>query len=1087
MTIFQTIGTTNVVSTNYQNFPSVPAYGGETYANTQQSNDAVAVLQFPYANLTNQKWAGLRSVISANGTDYSNVTFLQSWIYNDGNPKWIMVDFGVIDEDSNGNGILDFDPGMTTVPQSQANPQYGIPTYYFPGNPWTGSSLIPFPSAPGQLFGGESTSQEGVSVGTATSYVTENMDGTGILNTNNAYYEYGFQANWTGWKQVKVPVNYTAPDGMTTTPDGTTYFFHTQGSANPTIIRTVRVWTTGTSPTPISGDFYMQNISFSHNLWVLAVDPTVNTNQGITVNTSKFDVNSISQNQNSNYVPTLRFITVEEGQDQSALLYQEKSLEITYNLSNADIYNGLPAYYASRSFSPGLDFTDYDDIRIDLYMLSYQPGDVLFVRIGNDPADYYQYNIQLDAAAVSCLYNWGTVDLPIDGSGGNRLQVGNPYINRATLVSFGVLSPNAPSVGHTGDLWINNLRVANANVRSGVARRADAAFVFGKNFATINTRYREVDSGFTEIDQTSTHFQHSTQWGADLTSSGVSLFSQSLVTQASVTRQDLYTEAALLYNPYYISLPNSRIDNITGSISYTKDLGPSFGRLTTFRLSGSTNKETDDYEKQYLDQPGVQGNTQKEEDIETIASTYDAPKKLFFISLGANQFTESYSLTHDTQEFYQDAEEFESDPLVSYNRTTRSQAYSWTNTTEVVKNLVFTPGYTLTLVDATGNTNSPGVPGAVSGYTPFNQRYQPKLGLVYRGIPGLIPSVDFTGSNQYDYVSYPDGTRFNNANNLNYSLNLTPGSWFPLFQKMNLTIFGGITESGTAAVPDYGQGQQFLNFWQRWSTTPALPLTSFNPFDVALTGNQSVAHQLNASFRLFDVWDFRPTGSWTDQLSLLSQGTYPVKQDGQTLGLTTVYNKKIITLPFMNFSLDSAQLQYTYTGTIQWDSSVAPVSLTGANISNDTESSTYGITVPYDINKKAQGTIKFQRTVGTQNGLSTDDTPVTQLDNQFSIEYDQKFAPNGIIHIPFTHLKIKLQDAIELQAIFLTEYINNQSNYAYNAVQSQRYRATINLNYNALKNLRVGIGLVNEYFTNYTNSQLGYVLWQGDVSAEARF
>ena len=119
--------------------------------------------------------------------------------------------------------------------------------------------------------------------------------------------------------------------------------------------------------------------------------------------------------------------------------------------------------------------------------------------------------------------------------------------------------------------------------------------------------------------------------------------------------------------------------------------------------------------------------------------------------------------------------------------------------------------------------------------------------------------------------------------------------------------------------------------------------------------------------------------------------------------------------------------------------------------------------------------------------MSTNDTPVSQIDDQASIEYDQKFAPNGVIHIPFTHLKLKLQDAIELQAIFLMEFINNQSAYIYNAVQSQRYRATINLNYNALKNLRVGIGLVNEYFTNDLNSQLSYTLWQGEVSAEARF
>jgi hypothetical protein len=461
-----------------------------------------------------------------------------------------------------------------------------------------------------------------------------------------------------------------------------------------------------------------------------------------------------------------------------------------------------------------------------------------------------------------------------------------------------------------------------------------------------------------------------------------------------------------------------------------------------------------------------------------LASTYDAPKKLFFIPWGANQFTESYTLTHDTQEY-------DSLDLAPYDRLTRTQNYSWTNTTELLKNFVITPGYTLTLVDATGNINSPGVPVTLtnysSTYTPFNQRYQPKLGLVYRGIPGMIPAVDFTGSNQYDYVSYPDGTRFNNANNLNYSLNLTPGSWFSLFQKMNLTIFGGITESGTAAVPDI-DGIAPLSFSDKWLTSP-YP----NVFNVALTGNQSIAHQLNASFRLFDVWDFRPTGSWTDQLSLLSQGTFPVRQDGETLGLTTIYNKKIFTMPFFNFSLNSAQLQYTHTGTIQYDSSVAPVSLTSANISNDTTSDTYGITLPYDINKKAQGTIKFQRTVGFQDGLSTTDIPTYQLDDQASIEYDQKFAPNGIIHIPFTNLKIKLQDAIELQAIFLIEVINNQSNYIYNEVQTKRYRATINLNYNALKNLRVGIGLVNEYLTNYYNPQLGYTLWQADVSAEARF
>ncbi len=360
--IFQTIGTQNSNTTGNSVYQSVPAYGGETYASTKQATDTVQILQFPYTNLSNQTWAGVRQVVSANGADYSNVSFLQSWIYNDGQPKWIMVDFGVMNEDSNGNGVLDMDGGVTQVPQQTANSNYGIPTFYFPGNPWSfngsPSSPVPIINSNGVAIpvSGETTSQEGVSVGINTNYVTEDMNGNLILDTTDAYYEYGFQANWTGWKQVKVPVNYTAPDGTTTTPDGTTYFFHTQGAANPTIIRTVRVWTTGVDSTPRSGDFYLQNISFSHNLWTLAVDPTANA-EGATINTSKFDVNSISQNQNSSYQPTLRFITVQAGQDQSAILYQEKALDIAYNLSKADIYkdvNGndtLPGLLRHAAFS----------------------------------------------------------------------------------------------------------------------------------------------------------------------------------------------------------------------------------------------------------------------------------------------------------------------------------------------------------------------------------------------------------------------------------------------------------------------------------------------------------------------------------------------------------------------------------------------------------------------------------------------------------------------------------------------------------------------------------------------------------------
>jgi hypothetical protein len=556
----------------------------------------------------------------------------------------------------------------------------------------------------------------------------------------------------------------------------------------------------------------------------------------------------------------------------------------------------------------------------------------------------------------------------------------------------------------------------------------------------------------------------------DYSSSGISLFGQPLKTQFSLTDQELYTEQSLLDNPYYIDLPNSIIDTATGTILYTKDLGAQFGRITSLNLSGNLSNETDVYQPDYLSEPGVQGNTQKYEGKFSIIGTYDMPTKLWFMPIGTNQLTESYSLTHDTQTF-------DFPFLASYDRTTYQQTYGWTNTTEVFKNLVFTPGFNVSMTDAVGNTNSPGVPGSVATPIPFVDQLQPKAGVVYRGIPGVIPSVTYSGSNQYDFIDYQDGERFTNSNNINYSVNMTPGSWLPFFQKINLTLFGGRTDSSTLSVPSYGSPNT-LNFTQQWwLNDPRDP----NIYNMALLATRSTTDQLNASFKIFDVWDFRPTGSWTNQYSLLYQGAPPTQQVGETLGLTTIYNKKILTIPWINLSINSAQLQYTHTDNTQYDSSVSIV------VDSQTNSDIYAITFPYEINKLAQGNVHYQQTTGYQNGLSTTNVPTYTHDYQFSFEYDQKFAPNLILHIPFVRWKIQLHDAIEFKANFLSDYTENDSAYSYNAVQTQRYRGTLEFDYNALKNLRIGLTGINEYYTDYLTSTLSYVMWQINLSGEAKF
>jgi hypothetical protein len=243
---------------------AVPWGGGHIYAQTGKASDAVNVLQFPYAYLSNATWTGLRQVLSASGMNFSNVQYFQAWLYNDGVDKWIMFDFGVINESTNGDPSLDSD---NPANRNNPNQAYGIPTFYMAGTPWFyGGAKTNFnyaADASGQTgfigLNGE-VSQEGQN---NWDFITQNMDGTGILNTTDAYFEYGVRANWTGWQLVKIPVNLTSTSSyQATTTSGISYFYNAVGSPSPSLIRTLRVWVTGASATTTHGVFATDSIDF---------------------------------------------------------------------------------------------------------------------------------------------------------------------------------------------------------------------------------------------------------------------------------------------------------------------------------------------------------------------------------------------------------------------------------------------------------------------------------------------------------------------------------------------------------------------------------------------------------------------------------------------------------------------------------------------------------------------------------------------------------------------------------------------------------------------------------------------------------
>ncbi len=1019
--------------------------GGELYSITGNPSDAVPTLQFPYADLTNQRWGGLRQVLSPTGMDISSSKYLEAWVYNDGVNKWIMFDFGIISEDSTGTGNFYY-PATPQVPYQNT----GIPTYYFtnPNTPTTG---------PADETG---ATQEGRNDGI---YDTEDINGNNELDTTNSYFEFGIEASWKGWQLIKIPINFSSPAETATTSTGINYFFYPVNSPSPQNVQAVRIWVTGTSSTPASGMFLLQSVELVYNQWQLEVGATA-ASQGAQINPNKFNVSTIDQEDDPSYSPDLNFITIQPTQNQNTVDTTQQALKIDYQLSSEDYYptgdvGGHPIYMATRFFGTPMDFTNYLYLALDLQAKNFRPGDILFIRLQNDASDYFQYNFPITSADLN---TWQTLSTPIDGSGGNRDQVGQPFLNQITQISIGVLSPSQPD-GITDELWLTNLRVYGSNNRIGGAQRLDTTSIVGNNFMTVNTRYQEEDAGFSEMDQTSTRFQETKDIGFDLSSSGIKLFSQPVFTDISFSSDQRLTPDSLKNNPFYENLSNYSSSSLIGKISYnglTLPIG--LGQISNIQISGTTDTQANTYLPSYASQLGVQGNNDQGETSYSWTGTYHAPPVFLGLPLGMNQVIEGYSYSRDF-------ENFNNPEYYNYMRQTTIQSYAWTNSTPIFKNLTITPGYTWSLTEAQGNTNFAGQAGFVNNYVIFQKQMQPTLGVIFQAIPGVVYSGNYTGLNNQNYAQTPE-SQYTISNSLNNTLTFSPGVWLPFFQKIGLSGSFERSDSSNASILNFSSLAP-LQFSQAWG---------FNtPNNFAYTDNRTISDQASLNANPLSVLSLQSNVSWNNQISVLSPGAAPVQQLGETVGISSIWNQAIVHFPILNFEIDLLQLQYTLNTSTQYDASFPP------QIVNQTVSDGYGITVPYDINHhEAQGRILYQLTEGyaLNRGIIT-----TTQDYQTTLEYDQNFSGTKIIGIPFTNLHIELVNAIEMQILLSTNFSRGQSSYFYDEVYSDTYTANLNLNYDVISNILFGLQLARTEYLNFLIPTESYNLYQATISIEAKF
>jgi hypothetical protein len=190
--------------------------GGYLYATTGSVNDRVQVMEIPYSQLNSQRWAGVRTVISKDGTDATGIKFLQSWVKGDGVPKWLVFDFGTISEDSTDEGMMllrqGHDPSDPSIDCAKAwtfksmdeegnsaNPgcgDTGLLTYYMAGLSLGYQGQVNSNPAVGITgYSDESPSPEGRN---NVIFDTKDINGNGSIDTTNLYLSYGVQGGLDG-------------------------------------------------------------------------------------------------------------------------------------------------------------------------------------------------------------------------------------------------------------------------------------------------------------------------------------------------------------------------------------------------------------------------------------------------------------------------------------------------------------------------------------------------------------------------------------------------------------------------------------------------------------------------------------------------------------------------------------------------------------------------------------------------------------------------------------------------------------------------------------------------------------------------
>jgi hypothetical protein len=1043
------------------------------------SNDKKTQLVWDYTNLSSNSWDGFVYPISTAGSNLHDYRYLEISVYSDaGSSQQVTLhfDLGVISEDSNGNGKLNFEGDRVTL---GPNDDIGITNYLEnfdgnnqaiirTGNPQEG---VYSPICPNGYWGKENQRLN-----------TEDLDRNDTLDTQQSYYEYDC-ALTPGWNYIKIPLaQYTRRLGETLPTD------QTQSATFLSFVKHVRLWASGGSANSSNGYIQFESIQLTGNKWQPQVATSFKDGAGNTVtepDPKKFNVTTVSQTTDPAYVPNTNFYNYDKNNASQELL-NERSLSMQYNLNAQDQVNAGNTALAEAAYNitrllttgTGYSYTNYTNMKVDLFKKSStQNGEVLFIRLGIDANNYYQYNISLDAIPVG---TWYTVNIPLDGSNQNRIERFQtnvvPSLNQIRQVSMGILSSN--NFGRDEVVWINNLRVTDGQDRLGKAFRITSNTKIS-DILTVSTDNRDVDSDFLSIDETPSGKQHTTSESINAAMTKLSY----MPVRTSWSRTENFTEKQNRANPSYsnnFATPDVANETFTGEIGYTQVQGMDLSVKTS-----QARKITDYINQKY--------NVNNEERTSTVnpSLSYSLPAKLWIIPIGSNTF--SGNLTYkDTHTLYDQEGTSRLARWDLYDRWmhSRDERYSYTGNYQPIDFITIAPNFSYNLTSERGNLSmyrfyaalNPKYDTTLQNY--FSETYRQtryertaKLDVNLLHIPALTPTLSYAMTHNRDYVndnfSIPNGT-------LSARTGFSPGdwvgwNWFPKFNvSRNYTISATFQHNPDENFAGYDTGQNNdpiskLDKNTMWWIDPMTfeDANTGSAFNSAYMNSKTYTDTASTSIYFWQDLSVSPqySYSWSRKMNLNNFMTTKTT----SLGSNLIWSR----VPWLQdlIGLQSFNVDYQYKLNRNFDTNNLETTRQTSNTSN--------LTLPFRFGSDFSGSLTGG--YGTDVNQNGQDLNVITLQKHYSgggsLAYNlHMLQPLRLPNFwPFMGAQLKLEQALRIVNAFNAEMVRNtQQNITGQELDTDTYTNDTSFDYSLWKNVMGNLKVTNQWYYNRTLANKDY-------------